>query len=548
MAVCPECGGALPVGAFEGLCSRCLFEQGLRIVVDSTSPAAETASAKGLREFGDYELLEEIARGGMGVVYRARQKRLDRTVALKMLLLGPRADPNFVKRLRGEATVAAGLHHPNIVAIHEVGVQEGEHYLVMDYIDGPNLAQFVKSQPLPPRRAAQYLRPIAEAVHYAHERGVLHRDLQPSSVVIGSDDQPRVTHFARAKRLEGESSLTASGQVVGSPSYMPPEQASATHHRVGRRSDVFSLGAMLYHTLTGRPPFLGEELSQTLDQVLNHEPISPRLLNPAVPRDLETICLKCLEKEPARRYGTARELADELGRFLRDESILARPVGAPEKVWRWCRRKPTLAGALASTLLLLLVVAIGAPIAAYRINRERIVARQNEYAADMRVVQEAIEEGDLGSARQLLAYHLPAAGQTDLRGFEWRYFSHRARGDQVATISSDAAGARYLAVSSDGRLLAAGRRVCDASDNLAPAHELRNGDTALAFVPYSYVLVISGTDGVRRRNLITGEEGLLLPGEIRAPAVAFSRSGHWLAIGSEQGLKLYDARSWTLAG
>src|SRR5262245_57427984 len=245
MSSCPECGGALPVGALEGLCSRCLLEEGLRIVVDSAHADPETVSDTVLREFGDYELLEEIARGGMGVVYRARQKSLDRIVAVKLLLLGPHANPDFVKRLRAEATVAAGLHHPNIVTIHQVGVQQGEHYLVMDYVDGPNLAQFVKNQPLPARRAAQYLKSVAEAAHYAHERGVLHRDLKPSNVLIGPDDQPRVTDFGLAKRLEGESSLTVSGQVVGSASYMPPEQASATRHRVGRRSDVYSLGAML---------------------------------------------------------------------------------------------------------------------------------------------------------------------------------------------------------------------------------------------------------------------------------------------------------------
>src|SRR5262245_45924697 len=199
MPACPQCGAALPDGALEGLCSKCLLEQGLRIVVDSAGAGPETESASILREFGDYQLLEEIARGGMGVVYRARQKSLNRIVAVKLLQLGPHANPEFVKRLRAEATVAAGLHHPNIVAIHEVGVQQGEHYLVMDYVDGPNLAQFVKGQPLPPRQAGRYLKAIAETVHYAHERGVLHRDLKPSNVLIDSDDQPRVTDFGLAK-------------------------------------------------------------------------------------------------------------------------------------------------------------------------------------------------------------------------------------------------------------------------------------------------------------------------------------------------------------
>ena len=282
------------------------------------------------RDFGEYELLEEIARGGMGIVYRARQRSLDRLVAVKRLLFGPDATPDSVKRFRGEAAVAASLQHSNIVTIHEVGVREGEHYLVMDLVDGPNLAKFVKDQPLPPRRAAGYLKTIAEAVHYAHERGILHRDLKPSNMLIDANDQPRVTDFGLAKRLDGDSSLTLSGHMLGSPSYMPPEQAGSTHHKVGRRSDVYSLGAMLYHTLAGRPPFVAESLTQTLNHVFNRDPVSPRLLNPAVPRDLETICLKCLEKDPSRRYPTALALADELGRFLRQETIHARPVSPPE--------------------------------------------------------------------------------------------------------------------------------------------------------------------------------------------------------------------------
>jgi serine/threonine protein kinase/WD40 repeat protein len=511
------------------------------------SPSSGPAQLTSSRTFGDYELLEEIARGGMGIVYRAKQRSLDRIVAVKTLLFGPQASPEFVKRLRAEASAAASLHHQNIVAIHEVGVHQGEHYLVMDFVDGPNLARCVKEKPLSPRRAAGYLQEIAEAIHYAHERGVLHRDLKPSNVLIDSEDRPRVTDFGLARRLEGDSSLTLTGQVLGSPSYMPPEQAAGARGRIGRRSDVYSLGAMLYHALTGRPPFVGEALNETLDQVFHHEPVSPKLLNTAVPRDLETICLKCLEKEPSRRYGTARELADELGRFLRNEPISARPVSPPEKVWRWCRRNPRLATSLAGVASLLLVVAIGSPIAAFRINRERNFARQNLYAADMRVVEEAIEEGDIGRARELLASHVPAAGEADLRGFEWRYFRQRARGDQVATIVSDAGGDRHLAVSSDGHFLAAGRGVYDAaSGGVLSDQRLAKGDMALTFAPDSHVLLISGRDGLKRRDLSTGEEVVILPGETNVSAVTFSRTGRWLATGSRQGLRLYDALTWKL--
>src|SRR6185436_12583393 len=200
--------------------------------------------------------------------------------------------------------------------------------------------------PLAARRAAKYLKTIAEAIHYAHEHGILHRDLKPSNVLIDVNDQPRVTDFGLARRLEGDSELTVTGQVLGSPNYMSPEQATAKRGRVSRRSDVYSLGAMLYHVLTGRPPFVSEALTDTLEQVLNSEPVSPRLLNLGVPRDLETICLKCLEKEPDKRYATAQALADELDRFLNHEPVHARAVTRAERVWRWCQRKPALAGAL----------------------------------------------------------------------------------------------------------------------------------------------------------------------------------------------------------
>ena len=216
----------------------------------------------------------------------------------------------------------------------------------MDYVEGQSLAKLISDfgfRISDFKRAVGYLKTIAEAIHYAHERGILHRDLKPSNVLIDANDQPRVTDFGLARRLEGDSELTVTGQVLGSPNYMPPEQAGGRRGKVSRRSDVYSLGAMLYHLLTGRPPFGGEALTETLEQVLNSEPISPRLLNPSLPRDLETICLKCLEKEPEKRYATAQALADEFRRFLNDEPIHARPVSRVERAWRWCRRKPALA-------------------------------------------------------------------------------------------------------------------------------------------------------------------------------------------------------------
>jgi ABC-type phosphate/phosphonate transport system substrate-binding protein len=227
-------------------------------------------------------------------------------------------------------------------------VHEGQHYFAMDLVDGPNLARMLRHGPLPAKRGAAYVKIIAEAIHYAHSRGILHRDLKPSNVLIDSKDQPRVTDFGLAKNLADESDLTVTGQVYGSPSFMPPEQASGQREKVGVTSDVYSLGAILYHVLTGRPPFAGLSVSDTLKQVESNEPIAPHLLNPIIPRDLETICLKCLQKEAGRRYSTAEELAEDLGRFLRDEPIQARPLSQPVRLHRWVRRNRILTGLVAA--------------------------------------------------------------------------------------------------------------------------------------------------------------------------------------------------------
>ena len=294
-------------------------------------PAAGPAPETRLRGFGDYELLAEIARGGMGVVYKARQISLNRVVALKMILAGQFASERDVKRFYTEARAAANLQHPHIVAIHEVGQSEGQHYFSMDYVDGKSLAQIVRENPLPPAKAATYLKTIAEAIDFAHRHGILHRDLKPANILIDTFDQPRVTDFGLAKRLESSDQLTSTGAVMGTPSYMPPEQAGADGGNIGPASDVYSLGAIVYESLTGRAPFVADSLIVTLNMVLNTEPVSPRVLNDQVPRDLETICLKCLQKEPRNRYASAAALAEDLGRFLQHEPVLARPVGDLER-------------------------------------------------------------------------------------------------------------------------------------------------------------------------------------------------------------------------
>lgn len=321
---CPRCGQTLPPDAPAGHCPKCLVQLALEAVVAETvipqnAPVAKpsrghSVSTVGSRVkyFGDYELIEEIARGGMGVVWKARQTSLNRSVALKMILAGQFASDADVRRFHTEAEAAANLQHPNIVAIHEVGDHDGQHYFSMDYIEGKSLAELVRDGPVPAAKAAALIKTIAGAVHYAHQRGTLHRDLKPSNVLIDAGGQPRITDFGLAKRfgvppLGGSdaripakagtpSELTQTGAVLGTPAYMPPEQAAGRNDQVGPASDVYSLGAILYHLLVGRSPFVAESPVATLRKAMEEEPVAPSRLNPKTPPDLETICLKCLEK------------------------------------------------------------------------------------------------------------------------------------------------------------------------------------------------------------------------------------------------------------
>ena len=480
-STCPSCGTALPADAPKGFCPRCLYRLGFGVDPEDGSQkseirqqrseasgqisvgAASIASRQSeiANPFGDYELLGEIGHGGMGIVYKARQKSLDRVVALKLLLFGPHAPPESVKRLRAEAVAAAALHHPNIVAIHEVGFCEGQHFIAMDYVEGQCLSALIRGTPLPERRAAGYVKTIAEAIHHAHEHGILHRDLKPANVLIDTEDQPRVTDFGLAKRFDpsGEqSAITLAGQVLGSPNYMPPEQATGKRGTVSRRSDVYALGAILYHALTGRPPFIGEGLAETMQQVLNVEPLSPRVLNPRVTRDLETVCLKCLEKEPGKRYATAQLLAQELGRFLEGKPVLARPVGRLAKAWRWCRRNPVRAGFIAA---LVAVFALGAGGVLWQWKRaernareearQRLRAEHAAYAADMKAAQVELQKENSSQALALLRRYRPQSGKEDLRTVEWRYLWQQCRSEELLSLPHpEAVG--DVALSPDGQL------------------------------------------------------------------------------------------------
>jgi hypothetical protein len=301
-----------------------------------------------------YEILGELGRGGMGVVYKARHLELERLVALKMVLAGGHASPTELARFRSEAKAVASLQHPHIVQIHEIGEAEGRPFFSLELVEGGSLADRLDGTPWPGRKAAALVETLARAVQAAHERGIIHRDLKPANVLLTADGQPKVTDFGLAKHLEGEQGQTQSGAILGTPSYMAPEQAAGKSKDIGPATDVYALGAVLYELLTGRPPFRAETPLDTLRQVVGEEPLPPSRLNAKVPRDLETICLKALAKAPGRRYATARELAEDLGHFLKGEPIRARPVGRWEKTVRWVRRNPAVAGLLAAVVLVLL--------------------------------------------------------------------------------------------------------------------------------------------------------------------------------------------------
>jgi WD40 repeat protein len=554
-STCPACGAVLPGSAPLGLCPKCLADLGeseptvvkeslsaldAARAIDSHPDTATSAHPEShpsnlpdrlfAHAFGDYELLEEIARGGMGVVYRARHRSLNRIVAVKMILSAQFAGQQFGQRFRNEAAAAAILQHPNIVAIHDVGVQDGQQFFSMNYVEGQNLAQLVGNRPLPPARAARYLKLIAEAIHYAHDQGILH--------------QPRITDFGLAKRLDGTSSLTVTGQVLGSPSFMPPEQAGSDRGKVGRPSDVYALGGILYFLLTGRAPFQAESLEAIVTQVLHSEPVSPRLLNPVVPRDLETICLKCLEKQPDKRYSTAQQLAEELNRFLRGEPIQARPVSAPERLWRWCYRKPATAASLATIALLLLIVLIGSPIALIRINRARqqseALRKQDAhslYIAKMNLARQAWEENNINRLTQLLE----ETRDSPHRGFEWSYWQRQIH-QEVRTFRGHEKEVIAVAFSPDGQRIFSGSldqaaKVWDVNSGRELFALKSGGNTQKGFVAFSPdgSRIVRGEEN-RAAAIWDGSDGrklLKLEGHTaEVVSAAFSRDGRRIVTGS----------------
>ncbi len=457
-------------------------------------PITETTNVGALEgTFQNYDTLELIGRGGMGVVYSARDVRLNRRVALKMIRAGDHAGSGERERFRTEAEVVARIRHPNIVQIFEVGEDEGRPFIALEYVEGGNLKEKLNGTPLPPREAAQLLETLARAVQSAHAHHVIHRDLKPANVLLTADGTPKITDFGLAKKMDQEGQ-TQSGIVMGTPAYMAPEQADGSRGVVGPASDIYALGAVLYECLTGRPPFLAATMHDTLRQVLTEDPVPPRRLEIECPRDLETICLVCLRKEPGRRYASALALAEDLARFSRGEPITARPVGPVERLTSWCRRHPARALAVSLLVGVLVLCVLGSAAfwrwqdaesqrrqveqardllaeeqgrtdAAWRTaesarkeeerQRRRAEAAQTAldrslYFSDTQVAQRAWETGEFGVMQELL-YDLGkgAGGQADLPGFEWRYL--RKQCPQLRTLKGHLLSVFGVRWSPDGR-------------------------------------------------------------------------------------------------
>jgi serine/threonine-protein kinase len=380
---------------------------------DSPSSSSPADVAAGWRadqiSVPGYEIVGELGRGGMGVVYKARQIGLNRLVALKMVLAGAHAGGEQLARFRIEAEAVARLQHPNIVQVYEIGESDGLPYFSLEFVGGGCLTDKIHRRPQPAREAADLIETLARAMQYAHERGIVHRDLKPANVLLTADGMPKITDFGLAKRLEGDASQTRTGTILGTPGYMAPEQARGETQNAGPPADVYALGAMLYELLTGRPPFEGATVAQTVLQVARDEPLPPRRLQPRVPRDLETICLKCLQKDPPRRYASAQDLADDLRRFLSDEPIRARPVPSWERLARWCRRNPRESLLVGTVGFLLVLVALGSLAAAYRIAQEKGEADRQRDVAERNAAGEKAARQQADQLRSLAEKHADEA-------------------------------------------------------------------------------------------------------------------------------------------
>jgi eukaryotic-like serine/threonine-protein kinase len=468
-----------------------------------------------------YEILGELGRGGMGVVYKARQQSLDRIVALKMILAASHASPTAITRFLHEAKTIALLTHPHIVQVFDYGSHEGKPYFSMEYLERGSLADELRGEPQPPTRAAQMVEALARAAQVAHDRGIVHRDLKPANVLLAGDGTPKITDFGVAKR--GDSVMTATGDVLGTPSYMAPEQAGGKIDQVGPASDIYALGAILYELLTGRPPFRGETVLDTLQQVKTAEPIPPSRLLPGLPRDIETIALKCLHKDPLRRYASATELAEDLARFQAGKPIQARPVGWAERTWRWCRRNPAQAGAAAAgaaALLLGTAVSTGFAVVA---QTEAGRARASEHRAETARREAQAQLADLAADAGVTA----ARREDHARALLW--FSHAVR-----LAASDPERERLNRI----RVRNWERRVLQPEFPLTLPGFRSKQDRFLTFEFHAsgrYLLALSTTGTTPLWDVIRRVEVPLPGGPPKLSAAAFSPDGDLLAVATPEG-------------
>jgi WD40 repeat protein len=536
----------------------------------SSAPMAAVAGDHPARRFGDYELIEEIARGGMGVVFRARHLRLDRTVALKMILAGRLATPADVHRFRIEAENAAKLDHPNIVPLFEVGAHDGQHYFTMPLIDGGNLADQVTRFAQAPRAAVKLLADVARAVHYAHQRGILHRDLKPANILLDASGRPHVTDFGLAKRLVGEDGYPSSNAIAGTPRYMAPEQACG-NKALSTATDVFSLGAILYELLTGNSPFRAETPFDTLLQVVQQEPERPRALNSRIDRDLETICLKCLAKEPQRRYQSAEALADDLDRWLAGEPVLARRTSAPERLVKWARRRPSRAALVAVSAFAVVAAVAGLAIGFFAVAAEKTRADRtldqlkaalgNERSALRRMRENSYYQTIALAVPEILSHNIGRADDLldscpqELRRWEWGALKRLAHGESRSWDFPTELAA--LAFSRDGHLLAAAGGALaepgtvalwdpDSGRLIQSFRAHTDAINGLAFDPDGPRLATAAYDRtVRIWDARSGRPLRTLQGHRSAVScVAYSPDGRLVAsAGADRMIKLWDAEN-----